>query len=133
MIIAVVLWIVAFAFILVTSINVIRRTVKLKKCTAETAGEITEIKELVRRRNGIITREYHPTITYEIDGTAYVRKYTKAYRADAYKVGQVISVSYDPRKPEQINTSGTSNTADFVMMAAGVIIGVIGAVVLMLQ
>ena len=54
MFIAIVLWIVAFAFVLVTSINMIRRAVKTKHCTAETNADVIEIRELVRRRNGIL-------------------------------------------------------------------------------
>lgn len=87
MFIAIVLWIVAFAFVLVTSINMIRRAIKTKHCTAEANADVVEIKELVRRRNGIITREYLPTISYVIDGTTYTRKYTKAYHSDTYHIG----------------------------------------------
>ena len=133
MLIAVVLWIVAFTFILVTCINMIRRAIKTKHCTAETNADVVEIKELVRRRNGIITREFLPTISYNIDGTEYTRKYTKAYHSDTYQTGQIIRILYNPQKPEEVNTIGTSNKADIVMLAIGIIIGIIGVVILALQ
>ena len=45
MFIAIVLWIVAFAFVLVTSINMIRRAIKTKHCTAEANADVVEIAE----------------------------------------------------------------------------------------
>ena len=128
MFIAIVLWIVAFAFVLVTSINMIRRAIKTKHCTAEANADVVEIKELVRRRNGIITREYLPTISYVIDGTTYTRKYTKAYHSDTYHIGL-----YNPQKPDDVNTIGTSNKADLVMLIIGLVIGVAGIFFVMLQ
>ena len=133
MFIAFVLWIVAFAFVLVTSINMIRRAVKTKHCTAETNADVIEIRELVRRRNCIFTREYLPTISYVIDGTTYERKYTKAYHSDTYHIGQILPILYNPNKPEEVNTIGTSNKADLVMLIIGLVIGVIGIVFVMLQ
>lgn len=133
MFIAIVLWVVAFAFVLVTSINMIRRAVKTKHCPAETNAAVIEVKELVRRRNGIITREYLPTISYVIDGTTYTRKYTKAYHSDTYHIGQVLPILFNPRKPEEVNTVGTSNKADLVMFIIGLVIGVVGIFFVMLQ
>ena len=133
MFIAVILWIVALAFVLVTSINMIRRAVKTKHCTAETNANVIAIKELVRRKNGITTREYLPTISYVIDGTTYTRKYAKAYRSDAYHIGQFLPVLYNPQKPEEVNTIGTSNKADLTLFIIGLVIGVVGIVFVMLQ
>jgi len=133
MFIAIVLWIVAFALVLFTSINMIRRAVKTKHCTAETNADVIEIRELVRRRNGIFTREYLPTISYVIDGTTYERKYTKAYHSDTYHIGQILPILYNPNKPEEVNTIGTSNKADLVMLIIGLVIGVVGIVFVMLQ
>jgi len=133
MFIAIVLWIVAFAFVLVTSINMIRRAVITKHCTAEMNADVIEIRELVRRRNGIFIREYLPTISYVIDGTTYERKYTKAYHSDTYHIGQILPILYNPNKPEEVNTIGTSNKADLVMLIIGLVIGVVGIVFVMLQ
>lgn len=133
MFIAIVLWIVAFAFVLVTSINMIRRAIKTKHCTAEANADVVEIKELVRRRNGIITREYLPTISYVVDGTTYTRKYTKAYHSDTYHIGQILPILYNPQKPDDVNTIGTSNKADLVMLIIGLVIGVAGIFFVMLQ
>ncbi len=133
MLTAVVFWIVAFAFVLVTSINMIRRSIKTKHCTAETNAEVTEIKEILRRRNGVFMKEFTPHITYTIDGNTYSRKYTKAYHADTYYVGQVMPILYNPQKPEEVNTLGKSNNADLVVLVIGIVIGVIGVVILVLK
>ena len=129
MVLVFVLWIIALCFILVTGSRLIKRKVKTNHCTASTTAEITEVKEKVMRRNGVITREYVPTISYIIDGTTYSRKYAKGYRGDTYQVGQTIDIQYNPVNPEEVNTLGTSNQADKVMLIIGIIIGVIGTLI----
>ena len=124
-----VLWIIALCFILVTGSRLIKRRIKTKHCTASTTAEVTEVKEMVMRRNGVITKEYVPTISYIIDGTTYSRKYAKGYRGDTYQVGQTIDIQYNPMNPEEVNTLGTSNQADKVMLIIGIIIGVIGTLI----
>jgi ABC-type microcin C transport system permease subunit YejE len=124
-----VLWIIALCFILVTGSRLIKRRIKTKHCTATTTAEVTEVKEMVMRRNGVITKEYVPTISYIIDGTTYSRKYAKGYRGDTYQVGQTIDIQYNPVNPEEVNTLGTSNQADKVMLIIGIIIGVIGTLI----
>lgn len=124
-----VLWIIALCFILVTGSRLIKRRIKTKHCTATTTAEVTEVKEMVMRRNGVITREYVPTISYIIDGTTHSRKYAKGYRGDTYQVGQTIDIQYNPENPEEVNTLGTSNQADKVMLIIGIIIGVIGTLI----
>ena len=124
-----VLWIIALCFILVTGSRLIKRRIKTKHCTASTTAEVTEVREMVMRRNGVITKEYVPTISYIIDGTTYSRKYAKGYRGDTYSVGQTIDIQYNPVNPEEVNTLGTSNQADKVMLIIGIIIGVIGTLI----
>ena len=124
-----VLWIIALCFILVTGSRLIKRRIKTKHCTASTTAEVTEVKEMVMRRNGVITKEYVPTISYIIDGTTHSRKYAKGYRGDTYQVGQTIDIQYNPENPEEVNTLGTSNQADKVMLIIGIIIGVIGTLI----
>mgnify|MGYP003592235123 CR=1 FL=1 len=124
-----VLWIIALCFILVTGSRLIKRRIKTKHCTASTTAEVTEVREMVMRRNGVITKEYVPTISYIIDGTTYSRKYAKGYRGDTYQVGQTIDIQYNPVNPEEVNTLGTSNQADKVMLIIGIIIGVIGTLI----
>ena len=70
-----------------------------------------------------------PTISYIIDGTTYSRKYAKGYRGDTYQVGQAIDIQYNPMNPEEVNTLGTSNQADKVMLIIGIIIGVMGTLI----
>ena len=129
MLLVFVLWIVALCFILVTAIRLIKRKIKTKRCMASTTAQVTEVKEKVMRRNGVITREYVPTISYIIDGTTYSRKYAKGYRGDEYQVGQTIDIQYNPNNPEEINTLGTSNQADKIMLIIGIVIGVIGTLI----
>lgn len=133
MLVVIVLWIVAFCFILVTAIRLIKRKIKVRHCTASTTAEVTEVKERVMRRNGVISREYVPTIAYLIDGTTYSRKYTKAYQGGAYQTGQKIDIQYNPNNPEEVNTIGTSNKADLAMLVIGIVIGVIGVFILIFQ
>ena len=129
MVLVFVLWIIALCFILVTGSRLIKRNIKTKHCTTFTTAEITEVKERVMRRNGVITREYVPTISYIIDGTTYSRKYAKGYRGDEYQVGQTIDIQYNPNNPEEINTLGTSNQSDKIMLIIGIVIGVIGTLI----
>ena len=124
-----VLWIIALCFILVTGSRLIKRRIKTKHCTATTTAEVTDVREMVMRRNGVITKEYVPTISYIIDGTTYSRKYAKGYRGDTYQVGQTIDIQYNPENPEEVNTLGTSNQADKFMLIIGIIIGVIGTLI----
>ena len=129
MVLVFVLWIIALCFILVTGSRLIKRKIKTKHCTASMTAEVTEVKEKVMRRNGVITREYVPTISYIIDGTTYSRKYAKGYRGDEYQVGQTIDIQYNPNNPEEVNTLGTSNQADKVMLIIGIVIGVLGTLI----
>ena len=129
MVLVFVLWIIALCFILVAGSRLIKRKIKTNRCTASTTAEVTEVKEMVMRRNGVITKEYVPTISYIIDGTTYSRKYAKGYRGDTYQIGQTIDIQYNPMNPEEINTLGTSNQADKVMLIIGIIIGVIGTLI----
>ena len=129
MLLVFVLWIVALCFILVTGSRLIKRKIKTNRCTVSTTAEVTEVKERVMRRNGVITREYVPTISYIIDGTTYSRKYAKGYRGDEYQVGQTIDIQYNPNNPEEVNTLGTSNQADKAMLIIGIVIGVLGTLI----
>jgi len=130
---AVVLWIVAFVFILITVSNLIKRAVKTKRCTAVTSGVISDIKEKVSNRDGVISREYIPTVVYTVDGVEYNTQYVKAYNAETYKTGQSVEVMYNPNKPNEINKKGKSNTPDLIMLGIGILIGVIGVVLLALS
>ena len=56
MVLVFVLWIIALCFILVTGSRLIKRRIKTKHCTASTTAEVTEVKEMVMRRNGVITK-----------------------------------------------------------------------------
>ncbi|OPY84555.1 MAG: hypothetical protein A4E71_02605 [Smithella sp. PtaU1.Bin162] len=130
---AIVLWVVALAFILVTLKNILVRAVKTRRCMATVSGVISDLKEKVSRRNGVISREYIPTVSYTVDGTEYSKRFTKAYHADTYKVGQTVEIMYNPDKPAEINKKGKSNKADIVILCIGVVIGVAGIVLLALQ
>lgn len=130
----IVLWVVALIFILVTVKNIIVRAVKMRRCTALAAGMITDLKEKVRTRNGIIeSREYIPTVSYTVDGVEYIKKFTRAYNAATYTIGQTVEIMYNPDRPSEINKKGTRNKADIVILCIGVLIGVVGMVLLALQ
>lgn len=127
---AVVLWIVALCIILVTLINMLRRTVKTRRCTAVTTGQISDVREKVKRGDGYTTREYHTTVSYSVNGVPYSKPFTKGYNVETYKVGQQVEVLYNPDKPEEINTKGVSNKADLIVLGVGVVIAIVGAVLL---
>ena len=133
MVMTIVLWVVALAFILVTLKNILVRAVKMRRCTEAAVGVISDVKEKVSRRNGVISREYIPTVAYRVDGIEYSKRFTKAYHADTYVIGQTVELMVNPKKPSEINKKGTSNKADIVMLCIGVLIGVVGAVLLMIQ
>lgn len=122
------LWIVGLIFVLVTLINMIKRAIKTKRCTAPATAIITDVKEKVSRRNNIVSHEYLPTISYNVEGKQYSREYAKAYVADTYRVGQSIDIMVNPSKPAEINKMGSSNKADLVMLVIGVVIILAGAV-----
>ena len=128
---AIVLWVVALAFILITLKNMVVRGVKTRHCTAMVQGTVTEVKEKVSRREDGITHEYTPTVQYKVDGVEYSKKFTKAYNVATYQVGQSVEIMYNPDKPAEINKVGASNTADLILLGLGVVIGLVGAGLLM--
>ncbi len=128
--VVIVLWIVGLIFILVTLINIIKRAIKTKRCTAQTSAVITAIKGKVSRKDNIVSREYIPTISYSVNGEQYSRDFTKAYVADTYHVGQSVEIMYNPNKPTDINKMGSSNKADLVFLIIGVVIIIVGIVML---
>ena len=131
-IIAVVLWFVALVFIVITLNNIVVRSVKTRRCTAMVQGTITEVKEKISRREEVVSREYIPTVKYTVAGVEYSKKFTKAYNADVYTVGQSVNIMYNPNKPAEINKVGASNKMDFILMGVGVLIGLVGVIFLVL-
>jgi hypothetical protein len=129
--VVIVLWIVGVIFLLVSVINIIRRAIKTKRCTSPATAVITDIKEMVSRRNNIESHEYIPTVSYTLNGQQYSREFAKAYVADTYRIGQTIEVMVNPNKPTEINKTGSSNKADLVMIVIGIVTVIIGAVILM--
>ena len=123
---AIVLWVVALCFILITVKNIIIRTIKIRCCTAMVNGVISDVKEKVIRREGIISKEYIPTVSYTVDGVEYSKQLAKAYHADTYAIGQTVEIMVNPQKPSEINKKGKSNKADVVMLCIGVLIGIVG-------
>jgi hypothetical protein len=71
-------------------------------------------------------------VSYTVGTTEYTKKYKKAYVADTYTVGQTVEIVYNPENPSEINTKGTSNKADFVMLGIGVVIGIVGMIFLII-
>lgn len=130
---AIVLCIVALAFMFVTLKNILVRAFKTRRCTEPATGIISGIKQKTRRREDTVTREYIPTVSYTVDGTEYSAKFTKAYLADTYTIGQAVEIMYNPNKPSEINTKGASNKADIVLFGIGILIGIIGIVLLSFQ
>jgi len=130
---SIVLWVVALAFVFITIKNLIVRSVKMKRCTATATATITDLKEIVSRRNNVVSREYVPTIQYSVEGIEYNKKFTKAYNAETYKIGQSVEIMYNPDKPSEINKQGSSNKADIVMLCVGIVIGLVGVVLLMFK
>lgn len=131
-IVAIVLWVVALAFIFVTVMNMIVRAIKVRRCTAVTNGVITDIKEKVRNNDGVRSREYIPSVRYTVGSVEYTKKYKKAYVADTYTIGQTVEIVYNPNNPSEINTKGSSNKADVIMLCIGVVIGIVGTVLLII-
>lgn len=124
---AVILWLVAFIFLIMIVKNVISRATKKKRCTATTNAIIKEVKD---RFVSIFTREYTPIISYTVDGNEYICKFTKAYVPEVYQVGQSIEIQYNPKKPTEINTKGDSNKSDYVFLALTILLVIIGYVLL---
>ena len=122
----IVLWIVGIIFLLVSLINMIKRAIKTRRCTASASAIITDVKEKVSHRNNVTSRSYIPTISYSVNGKQYSRTFTTAYVADTYRVGQPIEIMVNPNKPEEINKQGSSNKTDLVMLVIGLVIIVIG-------
>ncbi len=124
--VVIVLWIVGVIFLLISLISIIKRSIKTKRCTTPASAIITDVKEKVSRRNGVVSREYIPTISYNVNGKPYSREYAKAYVADTYRVGQPIEIMVNPNNPAEINKQGSSNKADLVMLVIGVVVILIG-------
>ncbi|HHX09606.1 MAG TPA: DUF3592 domain-containing protein [Chloroflexi bacterium] len=128
--VVVVLWIVGLIFVLISVINLIRRAIKSKRCTARTTAVVTDIKEKVVTRNDIESREYIPTISYKVNGKDYSREFTKVYLGDTYKVGQSVEIMYNPDKPSEVNKQGLNNKADIIILIIGLVIILVGIVLL---
>lgn len=128
--VVIVLWIVGVIFLLISLISIIKRSIKTKRCTTPASAIITDVKEKVSRRNGVVSREYIPTISYNVNGKPYSREYAKAYVADTYRVGQPIEIMVNPNNPAEINKQGSSNKADLVMLVIGVVVILIGFAIL---
>lgn len=128
--VVIVLWIVGVIFLLISLISIIKRSIKTKRCTTPASAIITDVKEKVSRRNGVVSREYIPTISYNVNGKPYSREYAKAYVADTYRVGQSIEIMVNPNNPAEINKQGSSNKADLVMLVIGVVVILIGFAIL---
>ncbi len=128
--VVIVLWIVGLIFILVTLINIIKRSIKIKRCTARSSAIVTDIKEKVSRKDDVVSREFIPTISYSVNGEQFSREYAKAYTAGTYQVGQALEIMYNPNKPTEINKQGTSNKADLIFLIIGVVIIIVGIVML---
>ncbi len=124
---AVILWLVAFIFLIMIVKNVISRATKKKRCTASTNAIIKEVKD---RFVSIFTREYTPIISYTVDGHEAICKFTKAYVPEMYQVGQSIEIQYNPKKPNEVNTKGDSNKSDLVFLIITIVLGIIGYVLL---
>ena len=122
---AVILWLVALIFLIIIIKNVISRATKKRRCTATTNAVIKDVKE---RFITLMTTEYIPVISYTVDGNEYTCKFTKAYVADMYQVGQSIEIQYNPRKPKEINTKGDNNKSDYVFLGITILLGIIGYV-----
>ncbi len=124
---AVILWLVAFIFLIIIIKNVISRATKKKRCTATTNAVIKDVKE---RFITLMSTEYTPIISYTVDGTEYTCKYTKAYVPDTYQIGQTVEIKYNPDKPKEINAKGDSNKSDYVFLGVTIVIAIIGYVLL---
>lgn len=139
MLTAIVLWVVALAFILIALKNILVRAVKARRCKLAVTGTVADVKEKRRTQGrssghaGITTTEYIPTVRYTVDGAEYSKRFTAAYRADAYTIGQTVEIMVNPDKPSEINKKGNSNKVDIVMLCIGIALGIAGAVLLMVQ
>ncbi len=135
---AIVLWIVALAFIVITVKNIISRAFKTRRCTDAVTGTVVDVKAKTSKRGGggytgTAITEYTPMVSYNVDGVEYKSRFTKAYNPDAYSPGQKIQIMYDPGNPSVINRKGASNKADLIMLFIGVVIAAIGAFLLTIQ
>jgi hypothetical protein len=128
--VVVVLWIVGLIFILIPLINIIKRAIKSKRCTAITSATITAIKERTITRNNIDSTTYIPTVSYTVNGQQCSREFAKAYVPGTYRVGQTVEIMYNPDKPTEINKHGSSNKADVVILIIGFVIILVGVVML---
>jgi hypothetical protein len=105
----------------------------------------TEIREHVRRNNGVVTRTYEPVIHYQYNlmGTAYESKRLSFGSAqmkheqatqitEQYSEGSTVNVHYDPSKPEKsvLEPAARSNKT---LLASGIIFFVMGAILALLQ
>ena len=124
--VVIVLWIVGVIFLLISLISIIKRSIKTKRCTTPASAIITDVKEKVSRRNNVVSREFTPTISYNVNGKQYSREFAKAYLADTYIVGQPIEIMVNPNNPAEINKLGSNNKADLVMLIIGAVIIIIG-------
>jgi len=101
----------------------------VKVCTAQTSGTVTALHSEVRTEYDEDTKKHSETIVYypEFTYTAKDRQYTRrsgtgSSSAKRYTVGQVVTVLYDPDKPDTYLIKGDKADGRFglIFCAVGV-------------
>ncbi|MBQ2160640.1 MAG: DUF3592 domain-containing protein [Firmicutes bacterium] len=77
-----------------------------------------------RDADGDLTYTYDVTVDFEADGKSYTS--VMGDYEDSYEVGKEIDIVFDPEDPTNIAAAGKSKY--FIMIAAGVVVIIIGAI-----
>ena len=104
------LWLAAGAMFLLGLLIVVSRTLRRGRCTAQTRATIVEVLEdWDSDSDGHKTREYRPVFEYFVDGKQFREEGDMAAsRRNAYRVGAVYTVLYNPDKPAEFIVPGKS-------------------------
>lgn len=95
-----------------------------KECTNTCKGTLTRINEIEidhSTSNGkwYTTKSYVPIYEYEVQGEKYQIKGTNG---SGFKIGDIVEINYNPRKPEECYIEGYSFIFWIILLIIGIII-----------
>lgn len=118
---------------------IFNRTDMVKRCTEETEANVIGIVEDKDVPSGKPKEEgsyyelekvYYPVLEYQAGDNTVIKKYSVGDSKIKYKIGDKVSIFYDPNKPEDyyIKEENGNNVVGIVLIVIGVIVSGIGII-----
>lgn len=128
---------VGIVFIIVGIYLIFNRTDMVKRCTAETEANIIGIVEDKKAPSGQPKEEgsyyelekvYYPVIEFQVEDQTINKKYSVGDSKITYKIGDKVSIMYDPNKPEDyyIKEENGNNVIGIAFIVIGAVCSLVG-------